>query len=118
MTHDSLAAQDWQTIIERLGGADAIERAARETKAFQRGRKFKGPLDLLRVLLAYCLNGGGLRRTAAWATSVDLADVSNVALLYRLKMCVPWLERLAGIGRGAGRGHCRAKSLGGCPWRQ
>jgi Transposase DDE domain len=101
MKHESLREQDWQAIVEKLGGAAAIEESARETKAFRRGRKFKSVLTLLRVLLAYCLNGGSLRGTAAWAAAVNLVDVSDVAVLYRLKMCAPWLERLVATALAA-----------------
>ena len=41
-------------------------------------------MDLLRLILAYCLGERGLRSTAAWATAMGLADISNVALLQRL----------------------------------
>lgn len=34
--------------------------------------------------------------TAAWATSMDLADISNVALLLRLRQCSDWLALLVG----------------------
>jgi hypothetical protein len=49
---------------------------------------------LLRLILAYGLGGTGLRSTAAWASAVGLADVSDVAILYRLPQCGAWLERL------------------------
>jgi hypothetical protein len=48
------------------------------------------------MILAYCLGGRGLRSTAAWATAVGLADVSNVALFYRLRGCGDWLAQLVG----------------------
>ena len=37
-----------------------------------------------------------MRSTAAWATSVGLVDISNVALLYRLRQCGDWLAMLVG----------------------
>ena len=43
-----------------------------------------------------CLGGKGLRLTAAWAASLGVADISNVALLYRLRQCGDWLSVLAG----------------------
>ena len=94
MAHDSLANQDWQTLVERLGGAAHVEQTARTTKAFVRPREITTPLDLLRLILTYCLSGKGLRATAAWAATVDLADVSNPALLYRLRQSGPWLAAL------------------------
>jgi hypothetical protein len=51
---------------------------------------------LLRLGLAYCLRQGGLRSTAAWASAVGLADISNVALLNRLRGCGDWLAALVG----------------------
>jgi hypothetical protein len=47
-------------------------------------------------VLAYCLRQGGLRSTAAWASAVGLADISNVALLNRLRGCGDWLAALVG----------------------
>lgn len=57
---------------------------------------------LLRLVLAYCLGERGLRLTAAWAAAIGLVDISNVALLYRLRQCECWLEHLVGrllVGR-------------------
>jgi hypothetical protein len=96
MTHDFIAERDWLEIVARLGGAEAVERSARETKAFLRAREVKTAVDLLRMILAYCLGDKGLRLTAAWASAVGLADISNVALLYRLKNCGDWLAHLVG----------------------
>jgi hypothetical protein len=59
-----------------------------------RGRDIGSALALLRLILAYCLGGKGLRSTAAWAASLGLADISNVALLYRLRQCGEWLSVL------------------------
>ena len=96
MTRESLLNRDWQDILRKLGGAAAIEASARETKAFQRARVLESAVDLLRVILAYCLGGRGLRATAAWASSIGLVDISNVALLLRLRNCGDWLTQLIG----------------------
>lgn len=96
MTNESLLNEDWQTIVSRLGGTKMLEATARETKAFVRPREISNAVDLLRLILAYCLGERGLRLTAAWATSVGLADISNVALLYRLRQCGDWLTLLVG----------------------
>jgi len=96
MTHESLCNEDWNGVVARLGGAETLEKSARETKAFLRARAIECAVDLLRLILAYCLGERGLRSTAAWATSVGLVDISNVALLYRLRQCGDWLAMLVG----------------------
>jgi hypothetical protein len=96
MTHETAVDRDWREIVERLGGAAALEASARETKAFLRARVVDSAVSLLRLILAYCLSERGLRSTAAWATSIGLVDISNVALLYRLRRCGDWLAVLVG----------------------
>jgi hypothetical protein len=88
--------EDWSSIVARLGGADALDATARATKAFLRPRQITNAVDLLRLILAYCLGKHGLRLTAAWATSMGLVDITNVALLYRLRQCGDWLAMLVG----------------------
>jgi hypothetical protein len=96
MNHESLVNEDWTSVVARLGGAETLEVSARETKALLRRREITNAVDLLRLVLAYCLGERGLRSTAAWATSVGLADMTNVALLYRLRQCSDWLAMLVG----------------------
>jgi hypothetical protein len=96
MRHESLVNEDWTNVVARLGGAETLKVTARETKAFLRPREITNAVDLLRLILAYCLGERGLRSTAAWAVSVGLADISNVALLYRLRQCGDWLAMLVG----------------------
>lgn len=96
MTHESLVNEDWARVVARLGGREALDVTARETKAFVRPREIANAVDLLRLILAYCLGERGLRLTAAWATSVGLVDISNVALLYRLRQCGDWFALLVG----------------------
>lgn len=93
---DSLLSDDWNRTIERLGGAEALAMGARNTKAFAWGRKIPSPIVLLRLVLAYCLGKCSLRSTTTWATAIGLADISNVALLYRLRRCGDWLALLVG----------------------
>jgi hypothetical protein len=93
---------DWQSILDRLGGAEAIAGIARQTKAFLRPRGIATAVDLLRLVLSYCLGHQGLRSTAAWASATGLADISNVAVLYRLRRCGDWLTALVGRTLAAG----------------
>ena len=96
MSRESLGNQDWLGIVQRLGGPAGLASSARETKAFSRARLVASPADLLRLILAYCLGQGGLRSTVTWATSIGLVNISNVALLYRLRRCGDWLAVLVG----------------------
>jgi hypothetical protein len=96
MTHESLLNQDWQSVVARLGGTQMLEDGARSTRAFLRPRLITCAVDLLRLVLAYCLGERGLRSTAAWASAIGLVDMSDVALLYRLRACGDWLALLVG----------------------
>jgi Transposase DDE domain len=96
MTHETLLNELWSTTLSRLGGASAIAALARETKAFLRPRGIRSAEDLLRFVLAYSCGAMGLRSTCAWAAAAGLADISNVALLGRLRNCSAWMERLVG----------------------
>jgi hypothetical protein len=92
MRHESLLNEDWDWMVERLGGADALSASARATKAFVRARAVRSPLDLLRLTLAYCQGHVGLRTTAAWAQAMGLAVLSDVALMERLRHTGGWLS--------------------------
>jgi len=94
MSRALLCNPDWDALLDRLGGGEAIEALARETKAFVRPRVISNAIDLLRLLLAYSLEDLSLRGTAAWAEAVGLANLSNVAVLYRLRQCGDWLAAL------------------------
>ena len=96
MNADSLLNQDWSRLVSRLGGAASLATTARICKAFLRPRGIRNAVDLLRIILAYCLGSRGLRATAAWAAAAGLADISNPAILYRLRHCGDWLTVLIG----------------------
>lgn len=93
---DSLLTDDWQATVTALGGADFLSATARDSKAFVRSRVIANPVDLLRLVLAYCLGERGLRLTSAWAAAIGLANISNVGLLWRLQRCEGWLAHLVG----------------------
>lgn len=94
MTHESLLSRDWDRVVAGLGGKKALEKSAYETGAFRQAREIKSAIELLRLILAYCLSEQGLRLTAAWATAMGLVDISAPALLYRLRRCGDWLSFL------------------------
>lgn len=106
MTRELLSNAEWLRAVNRLGGTELLEFEAREFGAFKRARKVASALDQLRLVLAYCWSGYGLRLAAAWAEAVGLASLSNVALLKRLRNSADWLERL--VGRLVGGNPCAA----------
>lgn len=74
--------------------------AAREQGAFRRARYITDPAVLLRLLLFHAVNDGGLRETVAQARASGIANMSQVALLKRLRTSAKWLAWL-------GAGLCR-----------
>jgi hypothetical protein len=96
MTHESLVEDGWQETIERLGGEQLIARSAGQTRAFVRPHGIKSATDLLRLTLAYCLGKVGMRAIVAWAAASGIANISDVALLGRLRNTGQWLEQLIG----------------------
>jgi len=83
---------EWLAFWRRLP-ADA-EAQAHTTGAFQRRRGVPSPQALLRLVLAYACTDWGLRLVATWAALLDIAQVSDVALLNRLRGAHAWLSRL------------------------
>jgi IS4 transposase len=107
MEQARLDSPDWRRIVAQLGGEEALASSAREQKAFIRPRGVKSAADLLRLALMYGPGGHSLRSVAALAAAVGLADVSDVAVLDRLKGAADWLqslckERLARVAQEIG----------------
>ena len=96
MEHAQLDSTEWLEIEARLGGAAALAASAREHEAFIRPRGVKSASDLLRLAFMYGPGGHSLRTLATTAAAGGLADVSDVALLNRLKGAADWLQALCG----------------------
>jgi hypothetical protein len=94
MEHAQLDSEEWSQIVLRLGGEKALASSAREHKAFIRARRIKAPSDVLRLALMYGPGGCSLRGLAALAAGYGIANVSNVAVLDRIKQSADWLEFL------------------------
>src|SRR6266852_5903086 len=86
----------WDYLLALLGGEVKVTQLAYETGAFTRKRKIESPADLLRLIFTWAVAERSLQETAALAAEVDLADVSDVALLGRFKRAEPWLGALLG----------------------
>jgi hypothetical protein len=71
------------------------EQLARTTHALKGLRQDKSPDHLLRTLMLHVGCGYSLRETVVRARESGLADLSDVALLKRLRKCEQWLYTLA-----------------------
>lgn len=85
--------EDWSVIESIL--PEGWEEKARELGAFRRGRRIPTAAILLRVMLIHLAQGCGLRETAVRARHGGLADLSDVAVLKRLRGCGAWFEWMA-----------------------
>lgn len=74
MNADSLLNQDWSRIVSRLGGAAALASTARICKAFLRPRGIRDAVDLLRIILAYCLAACRTYRETGSSGRIGLRD--------------------------------------------
>jgi hypothetical protein len=93
--NDSIEA-DWQTLIGGLSQSIDLDATARETGALVRRRNVADAATLLRLAFAYGPGGMSLRSAAAWAGVNDIASLSDVALLKRLRGAADWLGGIAG----------------------
>lgn len=81
---------DWE-LLQRLlpkGG----EEKAKECGALKRVREIPNAQVLLRILLLHLANGYSLMETAVRAREADLAQVSDVAVMKRLRASEEWLR--------------------------
>ena len=81
----------WPSLLARLRDLVDLEGSARECGALRRRRGVADAGVLLRLALVYGGTGLSLRGTAAWAAAAGVADLSDVALLYRLQGAEGWL---------------------------
>ncbi len=96
---ESLLPQGWQTAARQLG-------------AFRRARYIREPSTLLRVLLFHAVAGSPLRQTVALLRAAGVADLSQVALLKRLRNSGDWLAWIAAeLCRGLRERPCLPEAL-------
>jgi hypothetical protein len=88
----TLFDEDWEVIVRLL--PTRWEQAAVEYKALQRAREVSSPEVLLRLILLHVATGLSLRQTSVRARMLGLANISDVALLKRLRAAEPWLRGL------------------------
>lgn len=82
--------EDWGVVTAMLPAQ--WQSKAKELGAVRRLRGFASIEAVLRVMLIHLADGCSLRETAVRARAGDLASVSDVALLKRLRGCGPWFQ--------------------------
>lgn len=96
MRLDSTCDDDWRWALAQLAVPDRLDASAREHGALVRRREVRDAGSLLRLAMSWGPGGLSLRETAAWATAANVADLSDVALLNRLRGSADWLAALCG----------------------
>ena len=92
MDTTQITSTEWDYILSLLPGD--LEETCRAKLALKRRREVWAAGDLLRLCLAYGLCDMSLRKTAAWASTIGLAELSDVAVLKRLRGCEQWLGHI------------------------
>lgn len=87
-----MESDSWRVLVSLL--PQGWEGMARSTGALKGLRKDKSAENLLRVLLIHLACGHSLRETVVRARAAQLAELSDVALLKRLRKSKEWLKAL------------------------
>jgi hypothetical protein len=92
MTTHNAVDEDWDLLMSFF--PPDWKNLARKTGALKGLRQDKSEENYLRVLLMHLGSGFSLRETAVRARQAELADLSDVALLKRLRKGKDWLHEL------------------------
>lgn len=84
--------EEWDIITDFL--PEKWEELAWHTDALQRSRKIKEPNTLLQLIMLHAAGGLSLKQATARAERLDIASISDVALMNRLKKSEEWLRAL------------------------
>ena len=87
-----LHAAHWEYVRTLL--PSDLEESAREKNALLRCRNVPDAAALMRMALAYAVSDLSLKDVAAWASALDVAEISGPGLFYRLREAEVWLERV------------------------
>jgi hypothetical protein len=88
----AIIADYWPDIVGLL--PPDLETSARQFGALRRRRRIQCAADLLRIVMYYAWTDKSLRETAAWAQVHKIAELSDVAVLKRLRKASEWLGHL------------------------
>jgi hypothetical protein len=92
MIEPNVMDEDWPLLLSMM--PSGWQELARETQALKGLRQDKDEGDCLRTLLLHLACGYSLRETAVRARAAKLADLSDVAILKRLRKSKDWLQAL------------------------
>jgi hypothetical protein len=92
MSETNVMDEDWELLLSLM--PRGWQELAINTEALKGLRKDKGAGDNLRTLLLHLACGYSLRETAVRAREAKLADLSDVAVLKRLRKSKDWLQAL------------------------
>lgn len=91
---DDAIVDGWQEVLAPLAELVDLEATARLHGAMKRQRGVPSAQALLRLAMAWGPGGLSLRRASAWADIAQVAELSDGALMRRLRKAAPWLEAL------------------------
>jgi len=91
-----IPADQYSDVVGRLPAGLDLDLLALKTGAIARRRELVDGASLLRLALARGPGGLSLRETAAWASTIGLAQISNPGVKYRLDQAGGFLEALIG----------------------
>jgi len=80
---------DWLYVVSLM--PDNLDELCVSKLAMSRRREISNARDYLRLCMAYSICDMSLRQTAVWASAIGLAELSNVAVLKRLRAAPAWL---------------------------
>jgi hypothetical protein len=86
--------EDWEYVRTLL--PSDLEESARKNNALLRCRNVPDAVALIRMALAYAVSDLSLKDVAAWASALDVAQITGPGLFYRLREAESWLEHVLG----------------------
>jgi hypothetical protein len=96
MQNASELGSQWQHLVSQVSAVIDLDASARACRALVRRREIRSGEMLLRLALAYGPGGLSLRSAATWAGVAGLADLSDTAVMNRLRGAADWLGEIAG----------------------
>src|ERR1700678_2136898 len=90
----SVLTDPFTELLKRLPAGIDLDRLALETKAIVRKRKLAGGANLLRLAVMRGPGGLSLRETSSWASLMEISELTNPGVNYRMKQAVGFLSAL------------------------